>query len=276
MKGLGAICSRSLRRLEWSGAGEGPRYQDLVHLCNTLPYLVTLRLITIYSFPFRTEGVPPLFTLSNLKTLSLGIIPEPTYPRPEYPVTWDPLVQYLCLHPSQLPCLRHFECDIFPFLSMNFFEIHGKKLRLFRTTAWSAEGFLPEALTLCPNLESLVIVQGSNIVDLPSFHPSIQRICILPTVDVMVSVPRRVFDYAVVAPLDHVLKSIEKMSAPHLVELRVRNTGAYMNLIDYSTWLAFWWRRWNIRGVQFQDKAGRQFGNIFDREFTFVKDAQCL
>jgi len=194
MKGLGAICSRSLRRLEWSGAGEGPRYQDLVHLCNTLPYLITLRLITIYSFPFQTEGVPPLFTLSNLKTLSLGVIPEPTYPRPEYPVTWDPLVQYLCLHPSQLPCLRHFECDIFPFLSMNFFEIRGKKLRLFRTTAWSAEGFLPEALTLCPNLESLVIVQGNNTV------------LLRPIVHVIVTFEKKVFFFIR-------LKSKEKFSA---------------------------------------------------------------
>jgi len=66
------------------------------------------------------------------------------------------------------------------------------------------------------------------------------------------------------APLDHVLKSIEKMVAPHLVELRVRNTGAYMNLVDYSTWLGFWWRRWNIRGVQFRDKAGGSFANVFD------------
>jgi len=36
MKGLGAVCSRSLRRLEWSGATEGPRYQDLIHLCCTM------------------------------------------------------------------------------------------------------------------------------------------------------------------------------------------------------------------------------------------------
>jgi len=27
------------------------------------------------------------------------------------------------------------------------------------------------------------------------------------------------FDYAVMAPLDHILKSIEKMVAPHLVEV---------------------------------------------------------
>jgi hypothetical protein len=275
MKGLAAICSRSLRRLEWSGAGEAPRYQDLVHLCNKLPHLVTLRLIALYSFPVRADGVPPLFTLSKLKTLSLGVIPEPTSPLAEYAVTWDPLVQYLCLHPSQLPCLEHFECDIFPLLSMIFFEIHGKKLRLFRTTAWSAEGVLPEALSLCPNLESLVIAQGSEIVDLPAFHPSIKRICILPTVDVAVSVPQRVFDYAVMAPLDHVLKSIERMVAPHLVELRVRNTGAYMNLVDYSTWLGFWWRRWNIRGVQFRDKAGGSFANVCDRGFSLCFLCQC-
>jgi hypothetical protein len=270
MKGLALHCSRSLRRLEWSGAGEAPRYQDLVHLCNKLPHLVTLRLVALFSFPVRADGVPPLLPLARLKTLSLGIIPEPTCPRPEYAVTWDPFVQYLCLHPSQLPCLEHFECDIFPLLSMVFFDMHGQKLRLFRTTAWSAEGALPQALSLCPNLQSLVIAQGSETVDLPPFHPSLQRICILPTVDVAVSVPQRVFDYAVLAPLDHVLKSIENMAAPHLVELRIRNMGAYMHLVDYSTWLGLWWRRWNIRGVQFRDKAGGSFANVYDREFIFI------
>ena len=47
-----------------------------------------------------------------------------------------------------------------------------------------------------------------------------------------------------------------------------------MNLDDYSAWLGFWWRRWNIRGVQFRSKAGGQFANVFNREFTSVKDTQ--
>lgn len=215
--------------------------------------------------------LPPLLILPKLKTLSLGVIPETDQHRPQYAITWDPLLQFLCLSPStQIPSLERFECDIFPQLTMRFFQMHGHKLRLFRTTAWSAENVLPEALSLCPNLHSLVIAQGTETMTLPQFHPSISKICILPTVDVTVGVPQRVFDYAVMAPLDALLKSLERMVAPHLVELRIRNMGAYVNIIEYSTWLRFWWIRWNIRGVQFRDKSGESYQNVHDRKFVFL------
>ncbi|KAF8155796.1 hypothetical protein B0H34DRAFT_509861 [Crassisporium funariophilum] len=264
LKALVACCRHSLRRVEWSGAGEPPRYQDLVALCNALPNLVTLRLTSIFSFPVREDGIPPLMVLPSLKTLSLAVIPEPDEVRPEYALTWDPLLKYLSVNHMQLPSLERLECDIFPLLTMNFFHMHGHKLRLFRTTAWSAENILPEALPLCPNLHSLVISQGSENLDFPLFHPTLRKICIIPSVEATVGVPQRVFDYAVLSPLDSVLKSVEKMVAPCLVELRIRNMGAFTNIVDYSTWLRFWWRRWNIRGVQFRDKSGISYANVSD------------
>ncbi|KDR80264.1 hypothetical protein GALMADRAFT_242598 [Galerina marginata CBS 339.88] len=264
IKGLITHSSHSLRRVEWSGAGEAPRYQDLVELCNGLPNLTTLRLAAIFSFPYRQDGVPPSLIMPKLKTLSLAIIPESTDHRPEYALTWDPFLQYVSILPTQLPSLERFECDIFPLFTMHFFNMHGPKLSLFRTTAWSAENVLPEALSLCPNLQSLVISQGSEMVTLPIFHPTITKICIIPTIEVSVTVPQRVFDYAVMGPLDTLLKSFERMAAPHLVELRVRNMGAYVTITEYSTWLRFWWIRWNIRGVEFRDKTGGSYQFVHD------------
>ena len=259
-------CSQ-LRRLGWSGAGETPRFQDLVQLCIGLPNLVTLRLATIFSFPVRSDGIPPLLVFPKLKTLSLAVIPDPTEFRPEYAMTWDPFMNYLSIQPRQLPLLERLECDIFPLLTLSFFHMHGHKLRSFRTTAWSADGILTEALPLCPNLESFVISQGSEPVDFPAFHPTLRKICIIPSVDTDVDVPQRVFEYAVMSPLDAVLKSIEQMGAPHLIELRIRNIGAFGNILDYSTWLRFWWRRWNIRGIHFLDKSGVSFHEVYDRMF---------
>ena len=267
MKALAINCGQ-LQRLGWSGAGETPRYQDLVQLCNSLPNLLTLRLVSIFSFPVRSDGIPPLLVFPSLKTLSLAVIPDPPEFRPEYSMTWDPFMNYLSVQPRQLPALERLECDIFPLLTMSFFHMHGHKIRSFRTTAWSADGVLAEALPLCSNLESFVISQGSEPIDFPIFHPTLRRICIIPSVEADVDVPERVFAYAVMSPLDSVLKSVEQMAAPRLIELRIRNIGAFGSILDHSTWLRFWWRRWNIRGVHFLDKSGVSFHEVYDRMFT--------
>ena len=271
LKALVIYCGQ-LRRLGWSGAGETPRYQDLVQICNGLPNLVTLRLASLFSFPVRSDGIPPLLMFPKLKTLSLAVIPDPPEFRPEYAMTWDPFMNYLSVHPRQLPALERLECDIFPLLTMSFFHMHGHKIRLFRTTAWSADGVLPEALPLCPNLQSFVISQGSEPIDFPLFHPTLQKICIIPSVEADVDVPQRVFEYAVMSPLDSVLKSVEKMIAPCLIELRIRNIGAFGSILDYSTWLRFWWRRWNIRGIHFLDKTGVSYHEVYDREYHYSLD----
>jgi hypothetical protein len=264
LKALPVNC-RQLQRLGWSGAGETPRYQDLAQLCNELPNLVTLHLVSIFSFPVRSDGIPPLLKFPKLKTLSLAVIPTPPKLRSDYAMTWDPFMNYLSVQPRQLPALERLECDIFPMLTMSFFHMHGHKIRLFRTTAWSANGILPEVLPLCSNLESFVISQGSEPIEFPIFHPTIQKICIIPSVEAYVDAPHRILEYAVMSPLDSVLKAVEQMGAPRLIELRIRNIGAFACILHYSTWLHLWWRRWNIRGIHFLDKSGVSFHEVDDR-----------
>ncbi len=77
LNGLVTHCKHSLRRVEWSGPGETPRFQDLAVFCNSLLKFVTLRLMSIYSYPLVKDGAPPLIHIPSLKTLSLGTIPEP-------------------------------------------------------------------------------------------------------------------------------------------------------------------------------------------------------
>ncbi|KAF8905263.1 hypothetical protein CPB84DRAFT_1772076 [Gymnopilus junonius] len=268
--------SHSLRRVEWSGAGEAPRYQEIVKLCNRLPHLTTLRLVAVHSYPINKAMPPPLLVLPKLKTLSLGLIPETDKNRPQYAITWDVFLHFLCLSPLvQIPSLERFDCDIFPHRTMRFFQLHGHKLRTLRTTPWSTENVHSETLSLCPNLHTLVITQGIEGMSFPQFHPSLAKICIFPYVDVTVGVPQKVFDSAVMGPLDGLLKSLETMVAPHLVELRIQNIGAYVNLFEYSTWLRFWWIRWNIRGVHFCDKSGKSYKDIHDPNEWLLNSVRC-
>jgi len=264
LKGLIVYCGKTLRRVEWSGPGEPPRFQDLSYFCNNLPNLTTLRLMAIYSYPMPEHGAPPLLRLPTLKTLSLGIIPEPIELQPEYAVTWDPLLRYLSLQPSQLPVLERFDCDLFPTLTMSFFDMHGHKLRVFRTTTCFADAALPEAVAACPNLHHLVISHGAEVVAFPQYHPKLEKICIIPSIEVDVGVPHKIFEHAVMTPLDSMLKAIEVMTAPRLSEVRLRNSGAFVDVINEATWLNYWWRRWNIRGIQFLDKAGTSYDNVHD------------
>ncbi|KAF9475123.1 hypothetical protein BDN70DRAFT_884073 [Pholiota conissans] len=267
LNALITYCSRSLKRVEWNGAGEAPRFQDFVVFCNSLHHLITLKLVAIYSFPLQeSEGVPHLVYFRGLKTLSLGTIPcpEESEYRPEFARTWDPFLQYMSLHTTQLPALERFECDIFPLLSLNFFKIHGHKMRQFRTVACNVETALPDALNLCPNLDVLVLSQGTDTIDFPPFHPSLKKICIVPTIDVTIGVPQRVMIHAIIRPLDQLLKDIETMTAPSMHELRIWNIGAYARLVDHAVWLGFWWRRWNIRGVHFCDKKGISYQKMDD------------
>ncbi len=214
-------------------------------LCNALPHLTTLRLVAIYSFPLQaSDGIPDVMILPNLKTLSLGTIPRPLDYRPEFAVTWDPLLHYISFHSHQLPALTRFECEIFPLNTFAFFYTHGDKLRFFRTAAASAEHALPQALALCPDLHTLVLAQGTECIDFPRLPPRAAANLHRTTIDVTIGVPLRVFKHAIVEPhSDALLKTLEKMFAPQLCELRVRNIGAYSGIYTESIWLNFWWRR---------------------------------
>jgi hypothetical protein len=254
LKSLIAHCGKTLRRVEWSGPGEPPRFQDLCAFCNQLPNLTTLRLMSIFSYPPPISGAPPLIRLPSLKTLSLGIIPEPPQHKQEYALTWDPLLRYLSVSSQQLPSLERLDCDLFPQLTTSFFDIHGHKLRMLRTSTCFADVFLPDAVAACPNLLDLVIVHGPELVAFPQYHPTLRRICIYPTIDVDVAVPMKIYEHAVITPLDTVLKAVEDMIAPQLVEVRIRNTGAFRDITSQTLWLNGWWRRWNLRRIEFVDK----------------------
>ncbi len=264
LNGLVTHCGHSLRRVEWSGPGETPRFQDFAVFCNSLPNLVTLRLMSIYSYPLLRDGAPPLIRIPSLKTLSLGIIPEPPFHREQYAITWDPFLQYLSVNSQQLPALERFECDLFPQFTMSFFIAHAHKLRQFRTTTCFADIFLPEAVAACSNLLELVLVHGPEVVAFPQYHPTLRRICILPAIDVEVAVPHKIYEHAVMCPLDAILRTVEQMIAPRLVEVRVRNSGAFVDIVDQTVWLSYWWRRWNLRSIEFTDKAGRQYRDVQD------------
>lgn len=259
LNSLIANCSKTLRRVEWSGPGEPPRFQDLCSFCNKLPNLITLRLMSIFSYPAPLHASPPLIRLPSLKTLSLGVIPEPPKNKPEYALTWDPLLRYLSVNSQQLPCLERFECDLFPQVATSFFDIHGHKIRMLRTSTCYADSALPSAVAACSKLLDLVIVHGPELIAFPQYHPTLRRICIYPSVDVLVDVPMKIYEFAVILPLDIILKAIEDMLSPELVEVRIRNCGSFRDINSKAIWLNGWWRRWNLRRIQFVDKDGDSY-----------------
>ncbi|KAF9530141.1 hypothetical protein CPB83DRAFT_851029 [Crepidotus variabilis] len=263
LRSLLAHCGQTLRRVDWAGPGEPPRYQDLAFFCNHLPKLTTLRLMAIYSYPRLPDGAPPTMRLPSLTTLSLGIIPEPPVHKEHYAITWDPLLQYLSLSPQQLPALNRFECDLFPqqVATMVFFNAHGSKLRLFRTTTCFADAQLPQAVSACSNLRDLVIVHGAEVVAFPQHHPTLERVCLLPTIDVQVDMPKKMFSNAVLNPLDDLLKRAETMIAPNLKEIRIRNVGGFTAIVDQEFWIMNWYRRLRLRRIEFVD----QFGISYDK-----------
>ncbi|KAJ6595889.1 hypothetical protein DFH09DRAFT_1259063 [Mycena vulgaris] len=260
LEALAKYCGPSLRRLEWSHPGEAPAWCDLANLCHHAPNLRTLRLTWIFSYqqPFRQPVELPL-----LETLSLGLIPDPIDNIVELPLTWDPLLAHLVAHPEALPALRRVELDLFP-TDLTFFRTHGAKIRVFRTTNWSAPPMLPCALPLLPNLDSLILTQSTEYVTLPPAHPALRRICIAPFMEEHIVVPPRVFAAAVLTPLESVLLSIDSTKLPRLEEVRLRNIGILTNLVDEPAWLLKWAKRWHFRGVRFCDMRGQSFGEITD------------
>ncbi|KAJ7108562.1 hypothetical protein C8R44DRAFT_834047 [Mycena epipterygia] len=258
LEALAEHCGPSLRRLEWSHVGEAPAWCDLADLCRRAPNLRTLRLTWIFSYrqPFREE----MLHLPSLETLSLGLIPDPI-DIVELPITWDPLLNYFASNPEMLPSLRRFEVELFP-TDLRFFRTHGSKIRFFRTTNWTRPPMLPFTLPLLPNLENLVLTQTTEYVTLPPSHPKLRRICIAPFSEEHSVVPPRFFNTAVLVPLESVLLSIDSTKLPSLHEVRLRNIGVLMNLVEEPAWLLKWAKRWHFRGVNFCDIRGQSFSNI--------------
>ncbi|KAJ7185670.1 hypothetical protein C8R46DRAFT_1158354 [Mycena filopes] len=254
---LGKYCGTSLRRLEWSHVGEAPRWRDLVKLCRIARYLRTLRLTWIFSYQPVLQGLE----LPSLQTLSLGLIPDPIDTIVELPTSWDPLLNYFAANPESLPLLERFDVEIFP-SNLSFFQVHGGKIRNFRTTNWSKPPMLPFVLPLLSNLETLCLTQSTEYVTLPPFHPTLRRICVAPFMDEQIVVPPRFFSSAVLAPLESVLLSIDSTQLPRLEEVRLRNIGILAHLVNEPIWLLKWAKRWHFKGVEFCDMHGRSFGDF--------------
>ncbi|KAF7360289.1 hypothetical protein MVEN_00758300 [Mycena venus] len=260
LEALAEHCGPMLRRAEWSHVGEAPTWHDLANLCRHARNLTTLRLTWIFSY---TELVHERLELPFLETLSLGLIPDPVDNIIELPISWDPLLNYFASDPEMLPSLRRFEVEIFP-TNLRFFRVHGSKIRTFRTTNWSAPPMLPSTLPLLPNLESLILTQTTEYVTLPPFHPTLRRICIAPLMEDHIVVPPRFFNTAVLTPLECVMLSIDSTNLPRLEEVRLRNVGILMNLVDEPAWLLKWAKRWNFKGVKFCNMHGQSFTETRD------------
>ena len=259
IQALISCCGKSLKRLDWNFS-ECPAWGDLAELLRATPNLETLRSITVYgqSIPLSDNT---LITLKRLKCISLGM---PNNMPPYLPHSWDPLLSCLSISPDQLPCLERL--DINPFPSEAFFAVHGYKLRILRTNAADHLPHLPAALDLSPSLHSLVIPPNLDIC-LSESHPSIERIGIFPLIEYPVEAPERIYEAHVVIPLEECLMLLEQMHLPKLRLVKVRNVGSLANVVYHPLLLQFWWRRWNIRGVRFEDKMGKSFDKIVSGAF---------
>ncbi|CAK5261824.1 unnamed protein product [Mycena citricolor] len=262
LEALAKYCGSSLRRIEWSHVGEAPTWLDLANLLLRTPNLVTLRLTWIFSYD-NPGHVDVALELPSLQTLYLGLIPDPSEALIALPLSWDPLLDYLAARPGMLPALQRFEIEIFP-SRHGFFRVHGHKIKTFRTTNWNFPPTLPMTLPLMPNLDNLILTQSSEYVMLPKSHPSLRRICISPFEDKPSAVPPRIFQRAVLLPLDHVLLSIDTTKLPRLEQVRVRNIGMLATLVDEPAWLLKWAQRWKFRGVAFCDVNGQPYSLVRD------------
>lgn len=257
-------CGQSLKRVEWN-LSECPSWHDLAGLLQGTPNLETLSVITVYgqSIPLPDNT---LITLPNLKTLSLGM---PTNAPPYVPNSWDPLLSCLSLIPDQLPSIERL--DINPFPREGFFVMHGPKLRILRTNSSDPLPFLPFALDASPNLHTLVIPPNGEIylADAGS-HPSVERIGIFPVCENSIKVPERIYEQHIIQPLEECLLQLEDMKLPKLKLIKVRNVGLLADVIDHPLLLQFWWRRWNILGVRFEDKVGKTFEKVISGTFEIL------
>jgi hypothetical protein len=267
---------RNVRRLDFDSIGEAPALYDLIDISRFLPRLETLRLLCLHSYPTDPAAVRRLHIahFKHLKTLALGPIPAPqsqTIPQ-HYIGVWDPLLRYLGLNTKQLPVLERFEPGILPEYDTTFFTTHGYKIRMLRVTTARTGTQLPVALNHCTNLESLVFahgIAGADTLCTPTGHHTIKRICITPETERVTEVPAKVFMSAILSPLEELIERVEGMDLPEVEEVRVRDFGAYGQLVEHASLLNMWWRRFALKGIRFVDQEGKPYDNVVDREWCF-------
>ncbi|PPQ72373.1 hypothetical protein CVT24_002073 [Panaeolus cyanescens] len=309
---LPTLCP-NLLRLDWASPGEPPRLEDVVQVCNALPFLKTLRLTGIRSYPVPTPNHHLRFIMPNLRTLSLNYFPQPVGEDfvETYALTWAPFFATITGSVEQLPLLSRFECDplSIPLNSispspipgnpvLDFFKIHGHKLKHLKVAAWEPahqlrpnRALLPELLPYCPNLRKLVLTERnppSESLTLPWNAPGcllqcryLEQICIMPFHSLVIDGPRHLMEAAIIKPLDELMREIEESVTPprpvgstyygpllpssRVREIRIHNAGPLEYVMEYPSWLRFWWRRWNIIGSLFSDRSGISFWETEDQ-----------
>jgi len=189
--------------------------------------------------------------LPNLKTLVLG--DKSSFSHASLGnVPLNALLTILSKAPEQLPSLERLE-GFSPF-SPDFLRTHGPKVRIIRTVACTP--LLHEIIATCPNLDTFITVFPHHILDLLS-HPSLKRIGIFPISEDPIGVPSDIFSAYIMKPLEDLLSQIDESHLPKLVQVRIRNIGTLANITDHPAFLKRWWKRWNLRGVRFDDKDGQ-------------------
>ncbi|KAG1747359.1 hypothetical protein EDB19DRAFT_1686925 [Suillus lakei] len=234
-------CSKSLRRVEWT-SNEYPSWSDLMRVLRTATGITSLTLANIYGN--LTERPSQYLILPNLKTLVLGDSPS---------------FSHASLGNGFLP------------FSPDFLRTHGSKVRIVRTVAFTP--LLHEIIATCPNLDTFVTIFPHHILDLLS-HPSLKRIGIFPISEDPVGVPQAIFSAYIMKPLEDLLCQIDESQLPRLTQVRIRNIGTLANITEHPLFLQRWWKRWDSRGVRFDDRDGRPFNlmssgndNVLDKVY---------
>ncbi|KAH7912168.1 hypothetical protein BJ138DRAFT_1148908, partial [Hygrophoropsis aurantiaca] len=251
---LSTLCAPSLRRVEWT-CNDCPSWSDLMLLLRSLSELRSLTVANLYGTVFERFR-PERISLPQLRTLEVGNTPSFSHASlGNAPL--NALLTTLSLSPDQLPSLQRLE-GFSPF-SPDFLLAHGRKIRIVRTVAQTP--LLPQIIAQCPNLDTFIAVFPYKLT-VPLSHPTLRRIGIFPVAENSIGVPAQIFNSYVMTPLTELLQQIDRSTLPKLAQVRIRNTGTLADVTNYPGSLQTWWRRWNIRGVRFEDKNGRPFQDV--------------
>ncbi|KAH7920184.1 hypothetical protein BV22DRAFT_1199082 [Leucogyrophana mollusca] len=262
IKTLSTISAPTLRRVEWI-YNDCPSWSDLMLLLRSTPNLRSLAIANIHGS--STENFrPEMLSLPHLRTLEIGNTPSFSHASiGNAPL--NALLSTLSISPDQLPSLQRLE-GFSPF-SPDFLRAHGPKIRIVRTVAQTP--LLPQIIAQCPNLDTFIAVFPHQLT-VPLSHPTLRRIGIFPVTENPIEVPPQIFDSYVMSPLCDLLDQIDKSVLPKLTHLRIRNAGTLADVTNYPVSLQKWWRRWNIKGVRFEDKNGRPFQVVESDEDTLL------
>ncbi|EIW78545.1 hypothetical protein CONPUDRAFT_156523 [Coniophora puteana RWD-64-598 SS2] len=265
IEALSTTCWETIKRVEWN-KNEVPSWPDLMLLFERVPNLVTLSVSNVLGVG-RTGELPmpgqayraapggPQLVLPALRNLFLGDHPSFSHASlgnmPLYT-----LLRLLSNNTEQLPSLVRF--DGFSPLYPDFLAVHGPKIRTIRTVAHTP--LIPQILGHLPQLDTLVLMfPHHDFGNARLEHATLRRVAIVPISEEHVGVPERIFSTMVMAPLGELISALDVARLPALQRVRIKNVGTLENITAHPIFLEQWWRRWNIRGVRFEDKNGDSY-----------------